>query len=193
MYTQTFVATNGCDSISSITLAVVITPTVLVTPLIDSIYSGANFTITASGADGYLWDNSSTNEVISVSPLLNTHYCVFGTNGNLCADTACATIIVLETNCDKSRVFVPSGFSPNGDSENDELALFSLGPITSMYFVVYNRWGQIVFQTSDTKTKWNGTLNGKALNTDVFTYTLRYKCLGETIERFSAGNISLIR
>lgn len=88
-------------------------------------------------------------------------------------------------------LFVPNAFSPNGDGVND--VLYVLGEnFETFEFVVYNRWGQVVFQTTQRSQTWDGTFNGKPLNTDVFAYRLSGKTIdGKTI--LKSGNITLIR
>lgn len=89
-----------------------------------------------------------------------------------------------------SAVGVPTAFSPNNDGNND--ILYVLGSITDMEFVVYNRWGQVVFKTNDRSTGWDGTFNGQQLNPGVFAYRLSGKLPnGDLVEK--KGNITLVR
>lgn len=60
-----------------------------------------------------------------------------------------------------SKVAFPNAFSPNGDGLNDIFA-FESRYITSATMKIYNRWGELVFQTSDFDQGWDGTVNGKA-------------------------------
>ena len=69
-------------------------------------------------------------------------------------------------------VFVPSAFTPNGDGLNDILYVVPYGIKEFRSFTLYNRWGEIVFKTSDAAKGWDGTLNGKLQNTGVFVYTI---------------------
>jgi gliding motility-associated-like protein len=86
---------------------------------------------------------------------------------------------------------VPNAFSPNGDLLND--GLFVRGnSIDELHFVIYNRWGEKVFETRDQSIPWDGTYKGKPLSPDVYAYYLEVRCFnGETY--FEKGNISLIR
>jgi gliding motility-associated-like protein len=61
---------------------------------------------------------------------------------------------------DKTEIYVPTGFSPNGDKKNDVLKPIVIGPVTLTQFAVYNRWGQLVFLSKDANRGWDGTLNG---------------------------------
>ena len=92
---------------------------------------------------------------------------------------------------DPLDLFVAEAFSPNGDGAND--VLFVRGnAVAELDFRVYNRWGQKVFESHDVNHGWDGTFNGKQLNSEVFVYyvhaTTKY---GEVIE--IKGDVSLVR
>jgi gliding motility-associated-like protein len=88
------------------------------------------------------------------------------------------------------EIGIPTAFSPNGDGNND--FLFVLGTVTDMEFVIYNRWGQQVFKTTDRSVGWDGKFNGVNLNPGVFAYHLTGKLPdGTDIER--KGNVTLVR
>ncbi len=55
---------------------------------------------------------------------------------------------------------VPKAFSPNGDSHNDNLDVFLIGIKHLNFFKVFNRWGQLVFETTDERKRWDGTVKG---------------------------------
>lgn len=57
-------------------------------------------------------------------------------------------------------IFVPSAFTPNGDGQNDKLDVFYIGMMQLRYFRVFNRWGQLLFETKDPAQRWDGTYNG---------------------------------
>jgi gliding motility-associated-like protein len=61
---------------------------------------------------------------------------------------------------DTTNIYVPTGFSPNGDQRNDVLKPIVIGPATITQFAVYNRWGQLVFLSKDASRGWDGRLNG---------------------------------
>jgi gliding motility-associated-like protein len=82
-------------------------------------------------------------------------------------------------------------FSPNGDGENDKLFVQGKG-IEQLTFVIYDRWGEKIFETNDLTNGWNGLFKGKAMNEAVFVYYVKASLINnETIE--SQGNISLVR
>jgi gliding motility-associated-like protein len=101
------------------------------------------------------------------------------------------TIYVLTRQCDEGLVFVPNTFSPNADGSNDILFVRS-NFITDLYFAVYDRWGERVFETNDITKGWDGMFKGMKSDPGVFGYYLKYTCNnGE--ESFKKGNVTLIR
>ncbi|HZH64163.1 MAG TPA: gliding motility-associated C-terminal domain-containing protein, partial [Flavisolibacter sp.] len=67
-------------------------------------------------------------------------------------------------------IFVATGFSPNGDGKNEVLKAVPIGIKQFKYFSVYNRWGQLVFTTSDASKGWDGRIGGQLQNTGVFVW-----------------------
>ncbi|MEZ4948236.1 MAG: gliding motility-associated C-terminal domain-containing protein [Saprospiraceae bacterium] len=66
----------------------------------------------------------------------------------------------------------------NADDLND--ILYARAPeSTDYYFAIYNRWGELVFETNDPNIGWDGVFNGQAVNADVYGYFVRYNCEGE--------------
>jgi len=111
-------------------------------------------------------------------------------NEDGCANEAEITI-TLFTDCLPPFIYVPNAFTPNGDQLNDELIVRG-NTIDEFYFAIYNRWGQLVFESYDPNLGWDGTFEGEALPADVFAYYLEVSCFnGENY--FEKGNISLIR
>ncbi|MBK9984268.1 MAG: gliding motility-associated C-terminal domain-containing protein [Saprospiraceae bacterium] len=80
--------------------------------------------------------------------------------------------VVCVNNC---PVFeLPNAFTPNGDGQNDIFKPLSARFIESIDFKVFNRWGQVVFTTSDPQINWNGTnKSGKDVSDGVYFYTCR--------------------
>ncbi len=99
--------------------------------------------------------------------------------------------------CDQSRVFLPGGFSPNGDGENEIFYPRGKGVRQVLSLRIFNRLGQEVFRREhfnidDVSQGWNGSLNGRDLGTDVYVWLLEALC--DTGERFRLrGNVTLLR
>lgn len=113
----------------------------------------------------------------------------FVPNSINCQDTLSAqTIEVTPT----EEFYIPNTFTPNGDGYND---LFRVRGITYsvFYFAVYNRWGELIFETKNPNEGWDGTHQGKPADPGVFGYYLKAKCDEQSDELFKKGNVTLIR
>ncbi|MFN7845601.1 MAG: gliding motility-associated C-terminal domain-containing protein [Bacteroidota bacterium] len=144
-------------------------------------------TLFATGTGNFLWSNGETTDSINVAPKVTTEYCVTA-DLNGCKDSACA-MIYLDIEC--GDIFVPSAFSPNDDQSNDMLCLRG-NCVESMYFSVYDRWGNLVFESYNQEQCWDGTFKGKPCNSGV--YVFRVEVTAITKEFYSAqGNITLVR
>jgi len=86
---------------------------------------------------------------------------------------------------------LPNAFSPNGDGENDSFIVRG-GPFVEIDFVVFNGWGQVIFETENPSEGWDGTHKGKDEPTGVYVYTVRATTIdGESFVK--SGKVSLIR
>ena len=89
-------------------------------------------------------------------------------------------------------IYVPSAFTPNGDGRNDVLHVIAPGLKQLDYFRVYNRWGQVVFESKDLLKGWDGRINGQLPETGVYVWIMRgVNYLGDVIGR--RGTVTLIR
>ena len=110
------------------------------------------------------------------------------------SDSAILTVEIEEVmndSCNLESLFIPNAFSPNGDQNNDELNLNILGEYDRLDFRIYNRWGELVFETQDISIGWDGVFNGELQSTDVFGYVVEIECSGSTVQK--QGNITLLR
>ncbi|THU38153.1 T9SS type B sorting domain-containing protein [Niastella caeni] len=90
------------------------------------------------------------------------------------------------------ELYVPNAFTPNNDGHNDRLRVKPIGIKSFGYFAVYNRWGQMVFRTTNYNEGWDGTIGGKPVGTETFVYVAQavdYK--GKTMVR--KGTVILLR
>ena len=87
-----------------------------------------------------------------------------------CADTA-SHILKVENNC---YIAVPTAFTPNGDGLNDYLYPLNAYKATNLTFRVFNRYGQLVFETADWTKKWDGNRDGGPMPADVYVWMLTY-------------------
>ncbi|MFZ1609421.1 MAG: gliding motility-associated C-terminal domain-containing protein, partial [Chitinophagales bacterium] len=94
--------------------------------------------------------------------------------------------------CDESLFEIPNIMSPNDDGLNDEFYISYEGNLIIKQLNIFNRWGEVMFQTRDLSEKWNGTFNGILCNPGVYVYTVDFICSDGTLSLIS-GNITLVK
>ncbi len=124
-------------------------------------------------------------------PDSTTTYTATITSPDGCVNSASVVLTVVDLPCETPYVFLPNAFSPNGDGENDVLYLRGVD-IDRFELIIYNRWGQEVFRTTELDRGWDGTFKGEDQPTGAYGYYLDVECIGG--DRFSRqGNVNLIR
>lgn len=164
----------------------------------DTIAAGAEVQLEATNDAGYnyFWQPSGTlsaNDIFNpvATPLETTTYTLTIRDPNGCINQRSLTITVFNPECREPFIFVPNAFTPDGDGLNDVLFVRGAG-IDELFFAVYNRWGEKVFESSSKTDGWDGSFKGKMLTPDVYGYYLEVSCLnGERY--FKKGNVTLIR
>ena len=137
----------------------------------------------------FYWSNGMSSRQVSI---FNQPQTLWVKAWNSCFEKT-DTITVDYEECD-CRFFMASAFSPNNDGINDVFA-----PVTGCFYEffelqIFNRWGDIVFQSNDVNTTWNGTYQGKDLPQGVYTWQVRYKKYTWSKEsQFQRGTLNLIR
>ena len=144
-------------------------------------------------ATNYFWDfgDGSSSILENPSHLFNESktftVCLIAYNAAGCSDTICkpvtAKIIAL---LDVPNAFTPGKFGINGIVK---VAGFGIG---KMNWKIYNRWGQLIFFSTNISAGWDGTFKGKLQPSDVYTYTLDAEFTDGKKER-KTGDITLIR
>ncbi len=89
-----------------------------------------------------------------------------------------------------TELYIPNLFSPNGDGHNDYWMVF--GPIEEIHIIIYDRWGNKIFETTDAQQQWDGTYKGKPVNSGIYAYYIRYK-LTDGTEGTAQGYLVLTR
>jgi gliding motility-associated-like protein len=158
-----------------------------------TILIGDEAPLAADGGSSYFWYEdfaiSCTNcQFPVVDPLETTTYCVVVTDSIGCSDTACV-VVTVDQNC--GDVFIPNAFSPNGLGENELECVYGRC-IDEMIFKIYDRWGELVFESTDKNICWDGNFRDKPMSSGVYVYTFEATLLtGEKVEQ--KGNITLVR
>jgi gliding motility-associated-like protein len=135
----------------------------------------------------YLWSTSERSSSIRITKA--GVYWLDVQNQSGC--TGRDTIIVNPKEC-ITGLHVPTAFTPNRDGKNDSFRAMVFGNTKRFELAVYNRWGQVVFFTTDPSRGWDGKVAGINQETGVFVWTCRYQIEGGK-ESFEKGTVSLIR
>ncbi|MFT5645958.1 MAG: gliding motility-associated-like protein, partial [Aureispira sp.] len=164
----------------------------------DTVYSGGAAQLLATQQAGYVytWNRDPTLSEDSIynpiaTPEETTTYYLMITDALGCTTADSIIIYVNLPICDEPNVFVPNAFSPDGDGYNDVIYVEG-AVITAINFIIYNRWGEQVFQSNDKNIGWDGTFKGKDCSSDVYGYYMQCKCLDGN-ELIKKGNITLLR
>ncbi len=129
--------------------------------------------------------NPIANPTSTTTYIVETHD-IYG-----CSWTDTITIYVLDVICDEPYIYVPNAFTPNGDGKNDFLNVkSSVG--YDLDFMIYDKWGELVFETHDINKSWDGKFKGENLEAGVYVYHLKLTCFNKNIF-LKKGNITLIR
>ena len=131
------------------------------------------------------------NPTLTVMPEETTTYEVTVMDENGCPAVARLTVVVLNDPCDVPNVFLPNAFTPNGDGRNDVLRVRGV-IVDEVHLIIFNRWGERIFESFDQGRGWDGSFNGEEQCTDVYGYYLEVRCFnGESY--YQQGNVSLLR
>lgn len=106
-----------------------------------------------------------------------------------CKDTVDMQVVQIGGN---AQIFIPNTFTPNNDGKNDIFRVRGAS-YGKFYFAVYNRWGQLLFETNDPSQGWDGNFNGMQADPGVFGWYLRASCEEGAEEIFQKGSVTLIR
>ncbi len=123
----------------------------------------------------------------TVSPPATQQYWVTYTSPQGCTDSDTTVVVVT----DIYTYFMPTGFSPNGDGNNDVLLVRGRG-IDYINLKIFDRIGEKVFESNDLDKGWDGRLHGIPMDNGVFVYMLEVQfCNGENVKE--KGNVTLVK
>lgn len=154
----------------------------------------------STGSDHYFWniaDLFSTTDPNTVFTFDNKEpdvyeVCLTAYNYNECSDTICQTVVI----DDVLFTYIPNAFTPDGDDVNDVWWPTANIPVRTNYeLLVFDRWGQVVFNTTDPYLPWEGSYQngGEILKSDVYAYRLLFG-VGDTEARKEVvGYVTLLK
>jgi len=148
-------------------------------------------TLFSSGGENYVWSpptglDCNTCDSVVATPSETTTYLIEITDSLGCVNYDTVTVSI-----EYFPYFLPNGFSPNNDGENDILYVRGTG-IQSVFLQIFDRFGNLIFETSEQETGWDGTYKNKPVNTGVYIYSLSVQYKDGRLDS-KQGNITLFR
>ena len=190
--------TKGCPKPGRDTVVVTVNPEIFAYAGKDTaVVVGQPLQFNATGGENYSWSPATGLSGTNIANPVGTYdgsfdsvrYVVNVQDAIGCSDQATVLVRVFKT---APRVFVPTAFTPNGDGKNDVLRAIPIGLSKFEYFRIYNRWGQLVYSTTQTESGWDGKIAGKEQGNQSFVWIVRGQDFtGKTV--FDKGTVTLIR
>jgi gliding motility-associated-like protein len=126
----------------------------------------------------FIFQDSGTREVALIA-----------TNEFSCSDTTSKTISVFPD----LVYYIPNGFTPNGDGLNDAFNVIGLGYVDMYNLKLYNRWGELLFESNKILEGWDGRFMGEIVQNGVYIYLVTFRDIGSKKRVFGDGEVTLIR
>ncbi len=142
-----------------------------------------------TGAEKYLWQDGTTTSSLVVTQ--KGTYSVTLTNGNNCSIT---DNINIQEKC-ISVIYGPNAFTPNGDGVNDFFTFKGI-KLNDFHLMIFNRWGEMLFESYDINKGWDGTYKGNDAQIDVYIWKIDVTPVKESESDFkyiNVGSVALIR
>ncbi len=187
--THTFIggSSNGCDS--TVTLNLTISPNIIINLGADYYVCDEAVTLSpGTGYSTYTWSNSSTGASLITNEYGTYHVTVTDIDGCIGYDE-----IEIIKEC-PANLWVPNVFSPNGDSKNEIFSAVG-DNLTSFTLKVFNRWGNLLFETNSIDNGWDGTFKGSKVSSGTYVYLIdySYKEKQNTVNKTLKGAITLLK
>lgn len=184
---------SGCRDTVLALVEVLPLPVITATPEDTVIRYGDGIRLLAEGGVRYDWtpvgslDNPSRSDPYA-QPVKNTVYLVSGYDAAGCRNID-SVVVAIDF---RAPTFIPNAFTPNGDGVNDVFGLQHLRSQRLLDFRIFNRWGNLVFQTQDAKEGWDGTFQNAPADPDVYYYLIEIAYPDDYRETFK-GDVLLVR
>jgi gliding motility-associated-like protein len=197
--TYSVLVTDNCNNSATLstTVTVLPAPTIQVVKSNDVDCNIPRSQLQAMGAKKYIWSPAVniTDATISnpiVYPHANTWYTVIGTDENGC-HASDSVLVSSSISAGGSSLYIPNAFTPNADLKNDCFGMKHFGEVDFFKLSIYNRWGQLLFQTNNVNNCWDGTFQGRQQPAGVYIYLLSIKsiCIPQLVKK--EGVVTLIR
>jgi gliding motility-associated-like protein len=158
------------------------------------LFEDITFQNLSENATSYLWDFDDGNFSTAENPVHRYRRdedftpCLIASNSIGCRDSICKPIRILFVGI----LDIANAFSPNRDGQNDIIYVKGYG-VEKLEFRIYNRWGQLIFESNDINIGWDGTFKGVPQEAEVYVYTLKARFKNGVETDLRKGNITLLR
>ena len=188
-YVVTVTDANGCKETDEMEVKINMPPNISIQASKDSLCLGDSTVLTATGATSYNWSTGATGAALFLVPSGTSTYRVFGIDDKGCENSA-SKVIFAE---DCSTFFMPNSFTPNGDGLNDIFVpVGDFGGILDYQLYIYNRQGQLVFQSNEITKGWDGKYDDEDVPGAAYAYIVSYKTVwGKEFSK--RGTVTVIR
>jgi gliding motility-associated-like protein len=196
-------STLTCDSIVVLNLTVTPASAIKIITNSTKVDKGSSIQLNTISSAPYLWISTATisnKNIQDPTAIINdpSWIYLYATSNCPSVDSVFISvrgdsIIISPPPCNDSYIRMPNAFTPNHDGQNDVFKPIAKN-IRLESFQVYDRWGQMVFQTSDMNAGWDGNYQGQQMPIGNYVYWLSYyDCNHVSIPELIKGNIILIR
>ncbi len=195
---QDVLGCNATQTVNVISPAQVISDFTFTPNPADLFNTTVQFTNLSQAATMYNWTFDSLGFSGQFSPVFDfplyvadTYYvCLAVVNDSGCVDTTCLNVPVN----DYTFIYLPNTFTPNGDGNNDIFIPFvNLIDNSSYQFLIFNRWGEVIFSTDDPTKGWDGTHNQIKSKEDVYVWKVKAKSALNAEKKEWVGHVNLLR
>ena len=112
-------------------------------------------------------------------------------DANNCTNSDTVLVQLLD-DCQSEFIYIPSAFSPNGDGINDCFRVVSPPALSDFKLLIFNRWGEKLFETNNVTGCWDGTYKGVDVMGDSYVFLISFKCTsGKVISK--KGTVSVVK
>jgi len=188
-YIDSLTTALGCDSILTINL-ITVTPPIINLGEDTTLCQGQTIILNATYQHAsYLWQDNNTNPTYIVS-----HNGIYWVKVSI--DSNCFTsdtIKISFQDCSIPDIYIPNSFTPNGDGLNDIFKIKTIAEFSKFNLYIYDRWGELLFESADKNYGWDGTYKGKPVPIGVYVYLLDVTIKDTIIEKMLSGSVTVIR
>ena len=188
-YIDTLTTYLGCDSIVTINLTTVPPPTINLGNDTTLCYDQSLLLDVTSQYATYHWQDNSIYPTYNI--IKEGIYWVKVSIDSNCF--ASDTINIIYQDCINQGIYIPNSFTPNGDGLNDVFNIKTIIEFSQFKLCIYDRWGEMLFESDDINKGWDGSYKGKPVPNDVYVYLFNVRIKDTNFEKKISGRVTVVR